>query len=34
MLNVRIATPPPQMPEAPPGIMSSFIYGLKPGDKV
>ncbi len=34
MLNVRIATPPPQMPEAPPGIMSSFIFGLKPGDKV
>ena len=34
MLNVRIATPPPQMPEAPPGIMSSYIFGLKPGDKV
>jgi Na+-transporting NADH:ubiquinone oxidoreductase subunit F len=34
MLNVRIATPPPQMPDAPPGIMSSFIFGLKPGDKV
>ena len=34
MLNVRIATPPPQMPEVPPGIMSSYIFGLKPGDKV
>jgi Na+-transporting NADH:ubiquinone oxidoreductase subunit F len=34
MLNVRIATPPPQVPDAPPGIMSSYIFGLKPGDKV
>ncbi|MBU2492900.1 MAG: NADH:ubiquinone reductase (Na(+)-transporting) subunit F [Bacteroidetes bacterium] len=34
MLNVRIATPPPRMPNVPPGQMSSFIFGLKPGDKV
>lgn len=34
MLNVRIATPPPGMPDVPPGIMSSYIFGLKPGDKV
>lgn len=35
MLNVRIATPPPGAPESvPPGIMSSFIFNLKPGDKV
>lgn len=34
MLNVRVATPPPGMPEAPPGIMSSYIFNLKPGDKV
>jgi Na+-transporting NADH:ubiquinone oxidoreductase subunit F len=34
MLNVRIATPPPSNPEAPPGIMSSFIFNLKPGDTV
>lgn len=34
MLNVRIATPPPKMPDAPPGIMSSFIFSLKPGDPV
>lgn len=33
MLNVRIATPPPKKPDAPPGIMSSYIFGLKPGDK-
>lgn len=34
MLNVRIATPPPKVPDAPPGIMSSYIFGLKPGDEV
>jgi Na+-transporting NADH:ubiquinone oxidoreductase subunit F len=34
MLNVRIATPPPQNPKAPPGIMSSYIFSRKPGDKV
>lgn len=35
MLNVRIATPPPRAPEGtPPGIMSSYIFSLKPGDKV
>ena len=34
MLNVRVATPPPHIPDAPPGQMSSFIFNLKPGDKV
>ncbi|EFE97998.1 NADH:ubiquinone reductase (Na(+)-transporting) subunit F [Serratia odorifera] len=34
MLNVRIATPPPNNPDVPPGIMSSYIWSLKPGDKV
>ncbi|ELY2041876.1 NADH:ubiquinone reductase (Na(+)-transporting) subunit F [Enterobacter ludwigii] len=34
MLNVRIATPPPSVPDAPPGVMSSYIWSLKPGDKV
>jgi Na+-transporting NADH:ubiquinone oxidoreductase subunit F len=33
MLNVRIASPPPSEPDAPPGMMSSYIFGLKPGDK-
>ncbi|MFU8788381.1 MAG: NADH:ubiquinone reductase (Na(+)-transporting) subunit F [Methylobacter sp.] len=34
MLNVRIATPPPGAPDSvPPGVMSSFIFNLKPGDK-
>lgn len=34
MLNVRIASPPPHLPNVPPGKMSSFIFNLKPGDKV
>jgi len=34
MLNVRIASPPPNKPDVPPGIMSSYIFGLKPGDEV
>jgi len=34
MLNVRIASPPPRMPDVPPGQMSSYIFGLKPGDEV
>jgi Na+-transporting NADH:ubiquinone oxidoreductase subunit F len=34
MLNVRIASPPPQAPDVPPGVMSSFIFDLKAGDKV
>jgi len=33
MLNVRIASPPPGM-DVPPGLASSFIFNLKPGDKV
>ncbi|HID38176.1 MAG TPA: NADH:ubiquinone reductase (Na(+)-transporting) subunit F [Calditrichaeota bacterium] len=33
MLNVRIATPPPGT-DYPPGISSSYIFNLKPGDKV
>jgi len=34
-LNVRVATPPPGAPPSiPPGIMSSYIFDLKPGDKV
>lgn len=34
MLNVRIASPPPWAPDVPPGIVSSYIFNLKPGDKV
>ncbi len=34
MLNVRIATPPPRDMTLPPGKASSYIFNLKPGDKV
>jgi Na+-transporting NADH:ubiquinone oxidoreductase subunit F len=34
MLNVRIASPPPHLPHVPPGQVSSYIFSLKPGDKV
>jgi Na+-transporting NADH:ubiquinone oxidoreductase subunit F len=32
--NIRCATPPPGKLEIPPGIMSSWVFNLKPGDKV
>lgn len=34
MLNVRVASPPPRMPDVPPGQMSSYIFSLEPGDEV
>ena len=34
MLNVRIASPPPGTTDVPPGTLSSYIFNLKPGDKV
>ena len=34
MLNVRIASPPPGTQGISPGIMSSYIFNLKPGDEV
>ena len=35
MLNVRIAVPPPAAPESvPPGVVSSYLFNLKPGDSV
>ncbi len=33
MLNIRIATPPRGL-DVPPGICSTYIFSLKPGDKV
>ena len=33
MLNIRVASPPPRMPDVPPGKMSSWIFSLKPGDE-
>ncbi len=34
MLNIRIASPPPDNPNVPPGIASSYTFDLKEGDKV
>jgi Na+-transporting NADH:ubiquinone oxidoreductase subunit F len=34
ILNVRIATPPPKHEDIPPGVVSSYIFSLKPGDLV
>ena len=34
MLNVRVASPPPRLPNVPPGKMSSYIFSRKPGDEV
>jgi Na+-transporting NADH:ubiquinone oxidoreductase subunit F len=35
ILDVRIASPPPRAPEGtPPGKMSSYLFGLRPGDEV
>ena len=32
--DIRIATPPPRSEGIPPGVMSSWVFNLKPGDKV
>lgn len=32
--NIRIATPPPKSQGIAPGQMSSFVFSLKPGDKI
>ncbi len=32
--TIRIATPPPDKLHLPPGVGSSFIFGLKPGDQI
>ncbi|MGE3173005.1 MAG: NADH:ubiquinone reductase (Na(+)-transporting) subunit F [Planctomycetota bacterium] len=34
MLNIRIATPPPRQMDLPPGVCSSYVFSLKPGDKI
>ena len=35
LLNIGIALPPPGSgPDVPPGIVSSYLFGLKPGDEV
>src|SRR5210317_1367021 len=32
--NIRIATPPPGRDDVPPGIMSAYVFNLKPGDTI
>ncbi len=34
MLNIRIALPPSGNSKAPPGVVSSWLFSLKPGDEV
>ena len=34
MLNIRIATPPPKTTDVPPGVCSTYVFNLKPGDKI
>ena len=33
ILNIRLALPPPGT-DAPPGVVSSYLFGLKPGDRL
>ena len=33
-LNIRLALPPPSSPDAPPGIVSSWLFSLREGDPV
>lgn len=34
VLNIRLALAPGTHPDAPPGVVSSYLFGLKPGDNV
>jgi len=34
LLNIRLALPPGNKPDAPPGVVSSYLFGLKVGDAV
>jgi len=34
VLNIRLALPPPSVPDAMPGVVSSWLFSLKPGDPV
>lgn len=34
VLNIRLALPPPSVPDAMPGLVSSWLFALKPGDRV
>jgi Na+-transporting NADH:ubiquinone oxidoreductase subunit F len=32
VFNIRLALPPPQLPDAPPGKVSSYLFSVKPGE--
>lgn len=34
LLNIRLALPPPGRPDVPPGVVSSWLFGLNAGDPV
>lgn len=34
VLNIRLALPPPSVPDAMPGVVSSWLFSLRPGDRV
>jgi Na+-transporting NADH:ubiquinone oxidoreductase subunit F len=34
VLLIRLALPPPNQADAPPGAVSSYLFGVKPGDKI
>ena len=34
VFNIRLALPPPSMPDVPPGIVSSWLFSLRDGDRV
>lgn len=34
VLNIRLATPPPAIPDASPGVVSSWLFARQPGDLV
>jgi Na+-transporting NADH:ubiquinone oxidoreductase subunit F len=34
LLNIRLALPPPGRPDVPPGVVSSWLFSLRPGDSV
>lgn len=34
VFNIRLALPPADKPGVPPGVVSSYLFGLKPGDRL
>ncbi|KAA9009415.1 NADH:ubiquinone reductase (Na(+)-transporting) subunit F [Histidinibacterium aquaticum] len=34
VFNIRLALPPPHRPELPPGVVSSYLFGLEQGDRL